>query len=136
MISLKKIMTRDVVSVKRTTDIFDAIRMMSDGNITGLPVVDEDEKLCNELLELFVRDFPSQMDSLREAMAKKDEKLVAEQAYKIKGTSEKIGAHSLWEIAGQIDTVEKVHDMVYVQKIIETLGSEFERLEPKLNGFK
>jgi CBS domain-containing protein len=45
MISLKKIMTRDVVSVKRTTDIFDAIRMMSDGNITGLPVVDEDEKL-------------------------------------------------------------------------------------------
>jgi CBS domain-containing protein len=45
MISLKKIMTRDVVSVKRSTDIFDAIRMMSDGNITGLPVVDEDDKL-------------------------------------------------------------------------------------------
>lgn len=45
MISLKKIMTRDVVSVNRTTDIFDAIRMMSDGNITGLPVVDDDDTL-------------------------------------------------------------------------------------------
>jgi CBS domain-containing protein len=45
MISLKKIMTRDVVTVKATTEIFDAIRMMADGNITGLPVVDEDDKL-------------------------------------------------------------------------------------------
>lgn len=45
MISLGKIMTRDVVTVRTTTDIYDAIRMMADGNITGLPVVDEDEKL-------------------------------------------------------------------------------------------
>ena len=45
MISLGKIMTRDVVTVRTTTVIYDAIRMMADGNITGLPVVDEDEKL-------------------------------------------------------------------------------------------
>ena len=45
MISLGKIMSRDVVTVKITTDIYDAIRLMADGNITGLPVVDEDEKI-------------------------------------------------------------------------------------------
>ena len=45
MISLGKIMTRDVVTVRTTTVIYDAIRMMADGNITGLPVVDDDEKL-------------------------------------------------------------------------------------------
>ena len=45
MISLGKIMSRDVVTVRITTDIYEAIRMMADGNITGLPVVDEDEKL-------------------------------------------------------------------------------------------
>ena len=45
MTSLGEIMTRDVVTVRTTTDIYDAIRMMSDGNITGLPVVDEDNKL-------------------------------------------------------------------------------------------
>jgi CBS domain-containing protein len=44
MISLEEIMTRDVVTARRTTDIYDAIRMMADGNVTGLPVVDEDEK--------------------------------------------------------------------------------------------
>ena len=44
-------MTRDVVTVRRTADIYDAIRMMSDGNITGLPVVDDDEKLVGIVTE-------------------------------------------------------------------------------------
>ena len=51
MISLEKIMSRAVVTVRRTTDIYDAIRMMADGNITGLPVVDEDEKLVGIVTE-------------------------------------------------------------------------------------
>lgn len=51
MISLEKIMTRDVVTVGRTADLYDAIRMMADGNITGLPVVDEDEKLVGIITE-------------------------------------------------------------------------------------
>jgi CBS domain-containing protein len=51
MISLEKIMTRDVVTVGRTADLYDAIRMMADGNITGLPVVDEDEKLVGVVTE-------------------------------------------------------------------------------------
>jgi len=51
MISLEKVMTRDVVTVGRTADLYDAIRMMADGNITGLPVVDEDEKLVGIITE-------------------------------------------------------------------------------------
>ncbi|HUT29522.1 MAG TPA: CBS domain-containing protein [Sedimentisphaerales bacterium] len=51
MISLDKIMTRDVVVIEPTADIYDAIRMMSDGNITGLPVVDEDGKLVGVVTE-------------------------------------------------------------------------------------
>ena len=51
MTSLDKIMTRDVVAIERTADVYDAIRMMSDGNITGLPVVDEDGKLVGIVTE-------------------------------------------------------------------------------------
>ena len=51
MTSLDKIMTRDVVVVEQTADIYDAIRMMSDGNITGLPVVDGDGKLVGVVTE-------------------------------------------------------------------------------------
>ena len=56
MISLGKIMTRDVVTVRTTTVIYDAIRMMADGNITGLPVVDEDEKLMGINLAITAKD--------------------------------------------------------------------------------
>jgi CBS domain-containing protein len=51
MINLEKIMTRDVVTARITTNMYDAVRMMSDGNITGLPVVDEDEKLVGVVTE-------------------------------------------------------------------------------------
>ncbi len=51
MISLDKIMTRDVVTARISTDIYDAVRMMADGNITGLPVVDEDERLVGVVTE-------------------------------------------------------------------------------------
>ena len=51
MISLEKIMTSDVVTAMISTNIYDAVRMMADGNITGLPVVDEDEKLVGVVTE-------------------------------------------------------------------------------------
>ncbi len=51
MENLEKIMTKDVVTAMMATDLYDAVRMMSDGNITGLPVVDEDEKLVGVVTE-------------------------------------------------------------------------------------
>jgi CBS domain-containing protein len=51
MISLEEIMTRDVVTVRSNADVYDAVRMMVDGNITGLPVVDDDEKLVGMVTE-------------------------------------------------------------------------------------
>ncbi|MHC4648608.1 MAG: CBS domain-containing protein [Planctomycetota bacterium] len=44
-------MTRDVVTIAPNADIYDAIRMMSDGNITGMPVVDENERLVGIVTE-------------------------------------------------------------------------------------
>ena len=41
MIGLEDIMTKDIVAVHKDADIYDAIRMMVDGNITGVPVVDD-----------------------------------------------------------------------------------------------
>jgi CBS domain-containing protein len=57
MISLERIMTRDVVTVGRTADLYDAMRMMADGNITGLPVVDEDEQLVGVATEKDVMSY-------------------------------------------------------------------------------
>ena len=42
MFKAKSIMTTDVVSVKRQTPIYEAIRILVENNITGLPVINDD----------------------------------------------------------------------------------------------
>ncbi|MHC4639674.1 MAG: CBS domain-containing protein [Planctomycetota bacterium] len=51
MVSLEKIMSRDVVTVNQNAEIYDALRMMVDGNITGLPVLDDDGRLVGIVTE-------------------------------------------------------------------------------------
>jgi CBS domain-containing protein len=51
MVNRGKVMSRYVATIAKDADIFDAIRMMVDGNITGMPVVDEDEMLVGMITE-------------------------------------------------------------------------------------
>ena len=51
MFEAKSIMTTNVVSVKRDTGIYEAIRAMVKNNITGLPVVNDDGSIAGILSE-------------------------------------------------------------------------------------
>ncbi len=51
MFPAKKIMSPDVVSVSRDTDIYEAIATMVNANVTGLPVVNPDGTLAGILSE-------------------------------------------------------------------------------------
>ena len=51
MFEAKTIMTTNVVSVDEQTEIYDAIRIMVENNITGLPVVNEDMSLVGVVSE-------------------------------------------------------------------------------------
>ena len=51
MFELKDIMTRNVVSIQKDIPVVDAIRLMSENNITGIPVVEEDKTLVGILSE-------------------------------------------------------------------------------------
>ena len=51
MLEAKDIMTRQVVCIRKDTPIFEAIRMMADNNITGIPVVEDDSTLVGMLSE-------------------------------------------------------------------------------------
>jgi CBS domain-containing protein len=48
---LKDIMTTDVISVKRTTPIYEALELMARHDISGLPVVGDDNSLIGILSE-------------------------------------------------------------------------------------
>jgi len=51
MLEAKDIMTKQVVCIKKDTPIFQAIRLMADNNITGIPVVDDNLTLIGILSE-------------------------------------------------------------------------------------
>ncbi len=51
MFPAKKVMSPDVVSVSRDTDIYEAIATMVNANVTGLPVVNPDGTLAGVLSE-------------------------------------------------------------------------------------
>jgi CBS domain-containing protein len=63
MLKAKDIMTRDVVSVKKDTPIYEALELLSKHDITGIPVVREDMILVGVLSEKdVVRLFYAQED--------------------------------------------------------------------------
>ena len=51
MAAVRDVMTTDVLYVMKDTDIYEAIRFLVDGNVTGLPVVDEDRRLVGVVTE-------------------------------------------------------------------------------------
>ncbi len=51
MLEAKDIMTKQVVCIRKDTPIFEAIRLMADNNITGIPVVEDDLILVGMLSE-------------------------------------------------------------------------------------
>jgi len=51
MFKAKIVMTTDVISVSRQTEIYEAIKTMVENNITGLPVVNNDMSLAGVISE-------------------------------------------------------------------------------------
>ena len=51
MFKAKTVMKTDVISVKKDTEIYEAIRIMVENNVTGLPVVNDDGTLAGVVTE-------------------------------------------------------------------------------------
>ena len=51
MFSIKKVMKTNVITVKKETPIYDAIALLLNNNITGLPVVDDEDNLIGIITE-------------------------------------------------------------------------------------
>jgi len=51
MAELKDIMTKKVMCIKKDTSVIDAIKLMSEKNITGIPVVEDDMTLLGIISE-------------------------------------------------------------------------------------
>ncbi len=51
MLKIKDVMTKDVVSVKKETPIYEAMELMRKNDITGMPVIEDDMTLVGVITE-------------------------------------------------------------------------------------
>jgi CBS domain-containing protein len=51
MLKVKDIMTKDVISVKRKTPIYEAVEVLLENDITGMPVIEDDMTLSGVITE-------------------------------------------------------------------------------------
>lgn len=51
MFKVKSVMSKNVLTVKRNTDIYEAVKMFVDNNITGMPVVNDDMTIAGMITE-------------------------------------------------------------------------------------
>ena len=106
-------------TVQDQTDIFDKDELLN--RVGG------DEELLQELLNLFLVNFPGQLHELRQALQHNDAVKIAEQAHTIKGASANLGAHTLKHKAFKMETAGKNNDLILAQATLNQLDSEFNK---------
>lgn len=75
MLEVDKIMTKDVLCVHPETNIFEAMKILVDKGISGLPVVDKDDVLVGiisekDMLKILLSDVIKQNDVVGDYMTK------------------------------------------------------------------
>ncbi len=88
-----------------------------------------DKELLEELLNLFVKNFPDQLQALKQALQHNDIEQVTHQAHTIKGASANMGAYALKNAALSMETAGKDNDPVLAQAALKQLYSDFDNFQ-------
>jgi len=93
-----------------------------------------DEDLLRQIAEVFLKDAPEQMLSLKDAIQKGDATLAERLAHTLKGASANVGANVLQELAAQMEITGKEGDLNRAQKLLETTMREYETLKRNITN--
>lgn len=127
-ITLKGLMTKDVVTTTPDTTIEDAARLMVDTRVGGLPVVDEDNRpigmitetdIFKTLVEMFAGGLPGVRLTLTVPRGKGVLARLAQAIFEMDGNIVSIGSFNL-EAPGDDGLVVKVQD-VHKEQLVPTL---------------
>jgi HPt (histidine-containing phosphotransfer) domain-containing protein len=98
-------------------------------NRTVLLIRLEDEELCEQLITLFVAEFPVQMDLLKIAVSQGDRDSAERLAHTIKGAAANIEARLLSKTTLEIESAAREGNIEGASGLLEGLEREFERLK-------
>jgi HPt (histidine-containing phosphotransfer) domain-containing protein len=89
--------------------------------------------VLNEVLTMFLAEFPRRMDKLRNGFSSGDIQEVQRSAHSLKGSAGNIGAHGLSAICRQLDELSKAGERDRLAPLIDALGLEFGKVESEIH---
>jgi HPt (histidine-containing phosphotransfer) domain-containing protein len=94
----------------------------------GLEWLEGDSKILKGIQALFVKNVPSQMEKLREAIAAKDASQIELLSHSIKGAAAMVGALPLRDEAGEVERAAMGGDMERVRVHLEGMSQELTKV--------
>jgi CheY-like chemotaxis protein len=99
-----------------------------------LATVEGDMELLEELVRLFLMDYPQRMAELQEALDAKDTIRLARVAHTLKGAVGSLAAHAACAAAQRLEQLAWVGDLALAPAVYATLEGEMARLIPALTS--
>ena len=105
---------------------------LNDERLAMLHAAGGGEGLVAELVDLFVDDVPSRLESIREAMAAGDPEALVRTAHSLKGSAATLGADRMAELCRQMEVSGRAGEVPQGQGLLESLEAEFEQVKRAL----
>jgi two-component system, sensor histidine kinase and response regulator len=96
--------------------------------------VEGDRDLLEELVRLFMDEFPGNMTAIHQALAAGDASVLLRLAHTIKGAAMNLGAHRVAAAAGVLEDQARAGDLREAAAVVEKLAKEVEILQPDLES--
>jgi len=96
--------------------------------------LDGNEDLVREIIEVFLKDIPLQMEKLKEDLQNGDTAVIQRQAHTIKGAAANINAELLRQAAWEVEMAAKEGNREKARTLVPTLKKRFEDLQSHLRG--
>jgi len=98
----------------------------------ALDRVGGDMLLLQELVELFVQDFPRLMQGIREALARKDTAKLGLTAHSLSGSLANLGALAAVDVSQRLEAMARAGDLTEAEETYSALEDQLRRLAPAL----
>ena len=96
--------------------------------IAALDSIDGDKGLFEELMGLFLEDYPQRLEEIEAALEKGDSDATERAAHTLKGAAGSLGLSRIQKRALQLEEQGRASDLVQAGKTLESLRAELEKL--------
>jgi two-component system sensor histidine kinase/response regulator len=90
---------------------------------------DNDKEFFKEMLQEFLDYVPKLLQTIEEAVKRRDAKLVEREAHSLKGAAGNLNAKQIVELALKLELLGRTGDLTGAEEMIENLRAEYKRLD-------